>query len=65
MLPPGVSLPDGSEVFVEPVAGANGEAAAGSILECDGKFAGCLKGLPEDFPENHDHYLHGAEKRSS
>ncbi|MEK7794312.1 MAG: hypothetical protein AAB353_07270 [Candidatus Hydrogenedentota bacterium] len=28
------------------------------------RFAGLAKGLPEDFAENHDHYLHGTPKKS-
>ena len=27
------------------------------------KFAGAVEGLPEDYALNHDHYLHGAQKR--
>lgn len=27
------------------------------------KFAGTVEGLPEDYALNHDHYLHGAQKR--
>ena len=27
------------------------------------KFAGTVKGLPDDLAENHDHYLHGRPKK--
>ena len=27
------------------------------------RFAGSIPGLPEDFAENHDHYIHGAAKK--
>ena len=26
-------------------------------------FIGSVEGLPEDFAENHDHYIHGTPKR--
>ncbi|MCE9581581.1 MAG: hypothetical protein K8T20_03590 [Planctomycetes bacterium] len=27
------------------------------------KFAGCMKGLPRDLADNHDHYIHGLPKK--
>ena len=30
-----------------------------------GKWAGKAEGLPADLAENHDHYLHGAPKKTS
>ena len=27
------------------------------------KFAGCVPGLPADFADQHDHYIHGTPKR--
>ncbi len=55
-LPPEVIVAEGAEVqvvvpdFVSPLA----------WLE---KFAGCIKDLPEDFAERHDHYIHGRKRR--
>ena len=34
-----------------------------SIWEKLRSLAGSVKGLPEDFAANHDHYLHGLPKR--
>ena len=28
------------------------------------RYAGTVKGLPPDFAKNHDHYIHGAAKKS-
>ena len=52
-------LAEGTEVEVEPVAA--GEAP--TIAERFANIVGKAKGLPEDFAENHDHYIHGAPKR--
>ena len=27
------------------------------------KFAGCMPGMPADFAEQHDHYIHGTPRR--
>ncbi|HXJ93070.1 MAG TPA: hypothetical protein VMT20_09325 [Terriglobia bacterium] len=59
MLPSEAELPDGAEVLVEPIEGAF-EPVGKKLLA----LAGILKDLPEDFAQNHDHYVHGAPKRS-
>ena len=35
-----------------------------TIAERFANFIGKAEGLPEDFAENHDHYIHGAPKKS-
>ena len=64
-LPPGVHLPDGTEVSNETAdaAGAAGAASRGTLAERYAKFVGLADDLPEDMAKNHDHYLHGAPKR--
>lgn len=61
MLPPASDLAEGSEVTVEPIPSA---AQPPSLYETLKPFIGIFKDLPADFAENHDHYLHGAPKRS-
>lgn len=53
-LPPGVHLPDGTTVRVEP---------QGNSLAWLGALAGTVEG-PEDLAAEHDHYAHGTPKRS-
>ncbi|HEV2352099.1 MAG TPA: hypothetical protein VG028_19880 [Terriglobia bacterium] len=60
VLPPEANLPDGTEVRVEPVNGDSQPASIGKKLT---PLDGSIKDLPEDFAENHDHYLHGSPKR--
>jgi hypothetical protein len=66
----GPPLPDGTRVEVvvapspnppKPTPGPNepGEPTIRSLL----KFAGVIKGMPADFAEQHDHYIHGTPKR--
>ena len=57
-LPPGVHLPDGTMVRVEP----EGESW-GNSLAWLGAFAGMVEG-PKDLAAEHDHYAHGAPKKS-
>lgn len=60
-LPPGVHLPDGTKVTIEPEQNRdenNGESLR-AFLE---KFAGCINTGLGDVAENHDHYAHGAPK---
>jgi hypothetical protein len=57
-------LPEGTpvEVIVKEEnreTSESGEPTLGGLL----KFAGLAKGLPSDFAEQHDHYLHGTPKR--
>lgn len=37
----------------------------GPLWNLLGKWAGKAEGLPADLAENHDHYLHGAPKKTS
>jgi hypothetical protein len=62
VLPPGVNLPDGTQVRVEPLKRQrrNRATTAGELLL---RFAGKAKGLPDDIARNHDHYLHGLPKK--
>ncbi|HEY3897503.1 MAG TPA: hypothetical protein VGM54_02765 [Chthoniobacter sp.] len=62
-LPPGVDLPDGTEVTVELEKSA-GESPkiAKAFAERYGEFFGIYDG-PEDFAANHDQYASGAGKR--
>jgi len=65
VLEEGVKLPEGTSVHVEcwPAATTKAgelESARDLLL----RFAGSLEGdYPEDFAENHDHYIHGTPKR--
>jgi len=54
------SLPDGTEVRIEPVEPRD---AYRSLREGLRKFAGIVKGMPKDMARNHDHYLHGAPRK--
>ena len=60
ILPPEARLPEGAQVRVEPIEGAAPPEPVGKKLLA---LAGTVKDLPEDFAENHDHYIHGAPKR--
>jgi len=61
VLEPPVDLPEGVEVEVHPVtAGADGR----TLYERLKDVVGIAQGLPADLAENHDHYIHGAAKRS-
>ena len=76
VLPPGVALPDGTEVSVEVLKRATSVSPATPSTEdaeekpIDDyalnrellKFAGIVKGMPSDFSINHDHYLYGTPK---
>jgi hypothetical protein len=62
----GAELPEGTEVQVEPVA--RGEIAAErgpTLAEQLSDVIGSVPELPSDMAEQHDHYLHGAPKRST
>ena len=58
-LPPGVHLPDGTKVTVEPA-----ESLRQSFAERYAEFIGVADDLPRDLAINHDHYLHGARKQA-
>jgi len=60
-----VQLPEGTPVNVEPISVVTTEPAGAEIptlYERLKPFIGAVTGLPPDFAENHDHYLHGAAK---
>ena len=62
-LPPGVHLPDGTEVSIEPRTPRHTtETQPRTLAERYAEFIGILDG-PEDLAENHDHYASGAPKR--
>ena len=56
------SLPEGTEVTVEPVPERTA-APAGSLSDSLMELAGRAKGLPPDAAKNHDHYLYGLPKK--
>ena len=53
------TLPEGTEVNVEPVPGA----VRRTLAERLGDLIGSMPELPSDMAAQHDHYLHGAPKR--
>ena len=57
ILEPGISLPDGMEVLVEPVVPAAEGKGEASLLHRLGGLVGSAEGLPEDLAANHDHYI--------
>ena len=60
-----IRFPEGCRLLVAPVD-AGGQASAsegGSIWNDLKELAGSAEGLPEDMADNHDHYIHGTEKR--
>lgn len=59
VLDDGVQLPEGTRVRVTPV----NEAGEVLTLIWLMKYAGCMKDLPPDFADEHDHYIHGTPKR--
>ena len=58
-----VNLPDGAEAVVEIVNAAVLETKGKTLRERFGSLVGSVPDLPEDFADNHDHYIHGAPKR--
>lgn len=65
-LPPGIHLPDGTEVVIEPREKAPAAAAPErkTLAERYAKFIGVVKDAPPDLAENLDHYLYGLPKRT-
>jgi hypothetical protein len=55
-IPPGVNLPEGAYVRVEPLK----EETLAKRLK---PVIGSVEGLPRDFAAQHDHYLHGTPKQ--
>jgi hypothetical protein len=63
-LPPGVHLPDGTEVSIEPRGKADAaELPRTTLAERLAPFIGCINTGLSDLAENHDHYLYGTPKR--
>jgi hypothetical protein len=64
-LPPGVQLPDGTRVVVEPaVVDAPAKAPAQeSFAERYANYIGCVDTGLGDLAKNHDHHLYGTAKR--
>ena len=54
-LPPGVDIPEGTPVRVEPLP-------VQSLADRLKDVIGSVSGLPPDFAHNHDHYIHGTPK---
>ena len=63
-LPPGVHLPDGTKVIVEPEQPAASTDVEPSLFESLREFVGCVDTGLGDLAENHDHYLYGTPKRT-
>lgn len=59
VLDPKVELPEGTEVYVEPVPLPRRKTLAEQL----GDLIGSVSDLPPDMAEQHNHYLHGAPKR--
>lgn len=60
-----VRLADGTEGNVEPVeaAASGGEPEIPTLCERFKDITGMATGLPADFAEQHDHYIHGTPKK--
>jgi hypothetical protein len=58
VLPPEVHLPSGTKVRVETV-----EPEGNALSDPLQAFIGVFDDLPTDLAKNHDHYIHGAERR--
>lgn len=61
-LPPDAHWPDGTTVRVEKLGTVNTRNSLTIRLR---QLAAKLNGLPPDWAEQHDHYLHGTSKRSN
>jgi len=57
-LPPGLHLPDGTEVRIETKA-----PAGRSVAERYATLAGAAEDMPADLARNLDHYLHGHARK--
>jgi hypothetical protein len=53
-------LPEGMRLRLQPI---DMEKALDDLSQSLLELAGTLEGLPEDYAENLDHYLHGQPKR--
>ena len=61
-LPPGVHLPDGTRVTIEPREVSSDPIESESLSAFLERFAGCINTGRGVMAENHDHYAHGAPK---
>jgi hypothetical protein len=61
----GLALPEGAKVVIavaeESPSGCS--EASPTLRDTLMKFAGCMTDLPNDFADQHDHYVHGTPKR--
>ncbi len=57
-LPPGVHLPDGTQVCIETEV-----AARRSVAERYATLAGAAEDMPADLARNLDHYIHGHARK--
>jgi hypothetical protein len=69
-LPPGVHLPDGTKVTIEPSSPSQAVSAdtgseSPTLYEVFKDFIGQAEGLPSDLAAEHDHYIHGTPKRGT
>ena len=64
-LPPDIDIPEGTEVRVIIEETARPAGSVGSFYESIKHLIGAAKDLPEDFADEHDHYIHGTPKRSA
>ncbi len=62
-LPPGVHLPDGTKVRVEP--DKQDQSAEGGALAWMSEFVGCIDTLPSDAATRHTEYAHERKRRLS
>lgn len=53
-------LPEGARVTVIVHTSAGGGESLRDVLL---RHAGCMEGLPPDMAEQHDHYIHGTQRR--
>ena len=61
-----VHVPDGTRVEITlPEQSARAAESDETLFDVLKDFIGKAEGLPEDFAGEHDHYLHGAQKRSA
>jgi hypothetical protein len=54
-------IAEGTIVEIQPID----DRQAPTIAERFADVLGKAEGLPEDFAENHDHYIHGAPKKQN
>ena len=56
VIPSGIKIPEGTPVRVEPLPEETLAKRLRSVI-------GSVEGLPLDFAEQHDHYIHGTPKK--